>query len=191
MFNLYTRKNDYSPIEIKELSKIGKKSENLKNPEYQVFKWGGLNIASLVCFELTDVSARALLKGMCDVLTVSVFNPDTTYFSKIISSTSRDLHCFIAQSNTSLYGDSRITGPYDRDSKDIVRLKGGENDNVIIGSINLSKYRNFQHNYLNNFEKEIEANIKDFAKKKKTENKCKKKEKPDIKPFSARFKVKK
>lgn len=189
---IYIReKNDYSPIEIKELSKIGKKSENLKNPEYQVFKWGGLNIASLVCFELTDVSARALLKGMCDVLTVSVFNPDTTYFSKIISSTSRDLHCFIAQSNTSLYGDSRITGPYDRDSKDIVRLKGGENDNVIIGSINLSKYRNFQHNYLNNFEKEIEANIKDFAKKKKTENKCKKKEKPDIKPFSARFKVKK
>lgn len=184
-------KNDYSPIEKRELSKIGKVCKDLEKPEYQIFKWRGLNISSLVCFELTDVSARALLKGMCDILAVSVFNPDTTYFSKIISSTSRDLHCFIAQSNTSIYGDSRITGPYDRDCKDIVRLKGGDNDNVIIGSINLSKYRYFQYDYYDKLDEEIKENMENFAEKKKVKKECRKKEKPDIKPFSARFKIKK
>ena len=189
---IYIReKNDYSPIEKKELSKIGRICEDLHEPEYQIFKWNGINIASFVCYELTDVAARALFKGLCDILTVSVFNPDTTYFSKIISSTSRDLHCFIAQSNTSLYGDSRITGPYDRDSKDIVRLKGGENDNVIIGSINLSKYRYYQYGYYEKLDGEIKENLKHFAEKKKVKKECKKKEKPDIKPLSARFVVKK
>ena len=34
--------------------------------------------------------ARALLKGRCDFIAASVFNPDTTYFSNIIDSATRD-----------------------------------------------------------------------------------------------------
>jgi hypothetical protein len=41
----------------------------------------------------------------------------------IIESSVRDLHTFIVQSNTSIYGDSRATGPFDRDSKDIFKNK--------------------------------------------------------------------
>lgn len=184
-------KNDYSPLEFKILSKVGKKCVNPEIAKYQVFFWKGVNVSSQVCFELADVQARALMKGVCDVLAVPVYNPDTTYFSKIISSTSRDLHCFIAQSNTSLYGDSRITGPYDRDHKDIVRLKGGVNDNVIIGTINLEDYRKYQQTYDEKLQEEVNRNTQKFLQEGFVSDENEKSKKREIKPFPARFKKKK
>ena len=184
-------KNDYSPPELRMLSKVGKKCKDRKCAEYQIFCWRGLNISSQVCYELTDILARALLKGRCDILAVPVLNKDTTYFSKIISSTARDVHCFIAQSNTSEYGDSRISGPYDRDSKDIVRLKGGVNDNVIIGVIDLQKYRDYQLSYKRNLRSELQMNINSYNSLQDAPERKKDKEKPDIKPFPARFSLKK
>ena len=121
---LYIRdKNDYSPIEFEELSKKGFYCQNRHIAEYQIFYWKGIRLSPMVCYELTDIMARALLKGKCDFVAAPVFNPDTTYFSNIIDSTVRDLHAFVVQSNTSYYGDSRVTGPYDRDSKDIFHIK--------------------------------------------------------------------
>lgn len=103
-------KNDYSPIEFEELSKNGLYCQNRDIAEYQIFNWNGIRLSPMVCYELTDVMARALLKGKCDFIAATVFNPDTTYFSNIIDSTARDLHAFVIQSNTSYYGDSRVTG---------------------------------------------------------------------------------
>ena len=161
-------KNDYSPIEINELQKMGFTCENKEIAEYQVFHWKGIRLSSLVCFELTDVMARAILKEQCDIIAVSVFNHDTTYFSNIIDSCARDLHAFIVQANTSHLGDSRVTGPYDRDSKDIFKIKGGENDHVVIGNIEFKKLKDYQKG---------KYHTKDG-------------DKPEIKPLPARFKVK-
>lgn len=142
----------------------------------------------MVCYELTDVMARAILKGKCDFVAASVFNPDTTYFSNIIDSTVRDLHAFVVQANNSFFGDSRVTGPYDRDSKDIFKIKGGDNDHVVIGAVDFWKYKKFQQNYYSDFDKRLKEIEK--ARKKKNHSYPKKpRSKPDIKPLSARFKI--
>lgn len=188
---LYIRdKNDYSPIEFEELAKNGFYCQNRDIAEYQVFKWRGIRLSPMVCYELTDIMARALLKGKCDFVTAPVFNPDTTYFSNIIDSTARDLHAFVIQSNTSYYGDSRVTGPYDRDSKDIFKIKGGDNDHVVIGTINFKKFKTFQLNYYDDFRKKLLTICEERVKKKPAYPR-KDKSKPNIKPLSARYKVKK
>lgn len=182
-FVFIREKNDYSPIEFREFAKIGKTCKNRRVADYQIFYWRGINIAPLVCFELTDIMTRALLKGKADLITVPVFNPDTTYFSNIIDSATRDLHALIVQANTSYYGDSRVTGPYDRDSKDIFKIKGGENDHIVLGTVEFKKLIEFQNNYQDNFEKEIAEIMKNHKMLSRPVKK-----KPNIKPLSARFK---
>ena len=187
---LYIRdKNDYSPIEFVELAKNGYYCQNRDIAEYQIFKWNGIRLSPLVCYELTDIMARALLKGRCDFIAAPVFNPDTTYFSNIIDSSVRDLHAFVVQSNTSYFGDSRVTGPYDRDSKDIFKMKGGDNDHVVIGTVDFKTYKDFQLNYHENFTKNLTVINEKYLKKKPISS-PKNKSKPNIKPLSARYKVK-
>lgn len=174
-------KNDYSPLEQEELAQFEKYCFNTKIPKYQIFQWKGLDIATVLCFEFTDIFARALFKGKCDIVAAPVYNSDTTYFSNIIDSTVRDLHTFIVQANNSVYGDSRITGPYDRDNKDIFKIKGGENDHVIIGKINLDDVLKYQAEYYD----QQEDKLKKLREKKLVMEEPRKK--PNIKKLSARF----
>lgn len=187
---VYVReKNDYSPIEFEELAKLGLRCQNRVVAEYQIFDWKGIRLAPFVCYELTDIAARASLKGKCDFVTASVFNPDTTYFSSIIDSAARDLHAFIVQANTSYYGDSRMTGPFDRDSKDVFKIKGGENDHTIIGTIDFLKFKDYQLNYYSDIEKRL-IDIDYQRTRKQPHFPQKDRTKPNIKPFSARFRLK-
>lgn len=101
----------------------------------------------------------------------------------------RDLHAFVVQANTSFYGDSRITGPYDRDSKDIFKIKGGDNDHVVIGTVNFEKLNTYQRNYYGDFEAKLEQ-IEQERRKKNPKYPQKDKSKPNIKPFSARYRIK-
>ncbi len=175
-------KNDYSPGEKIQLAKSNYYCLDTNIADYQIFNWNNIDISAFVCYEFTDIFARALLKGQCDIIAAPVFNQDTTYFSNIIDSSVRDLHAFFAQSNTSIFGDSRVTGPYDRDHKDIFKIKGGENDNVLIGSIDFASYYDYQRKYYPNLQKQIEDA------KKHSKSTVKYRSKPDIKPLSARFK---
>ena len=180
-------KNDYSPIEKVELAKNSQYCVDSPIADYPIFSWKGIDLSAIVCYELTDIMARALLKGKCDIITVPVLNRDTTYFSNIIDSTVRDLHAFIVQANTSIYGDSRVTGPYDRDSKDIFKIKGGDNDNIIVGTIDYLKFINYQANYYDDLRHSIDT-MKPSCKKAPKNNAINKKcSKPDIKPLSARY----
>lgn len=174
-------KNDYSPIEIENIATKKHNCVNRNEAVYQIFSWRDIEISTFVCYELTDIQARAILKGNCDILNIPVYNQDTKYFSNIIDSSSRDLHSFVIQSNNSEYGDSRISGPYDRNFKDIIRIKGGENNHIMIGKIDFKKYVSYQAQY---YEK-LKSNV-EFANK---EGKLiiSIKEKPDIKKLSARF----
>ena len=72
------------------------------------------------------------------------WNKDTNYFSNIVESCSRDLHCYIAQVNTSQFGDSRLTQPAESARLDMLRLKGGINDAILVTEIDLGKIREFQ-----------------------------------------------
>lgn len=184
-------KNDYAPDEKVMFSEVGKRCIDAVPKEYATFYWRGMYVAPLVCFELTDIRARALLKGRCDLLTASVYNHDTTYFSNIISSSARDLQCIVAQSNTSLFGDCRITGPYDRNHKEVVQLKGGANDNVIIGEVNIAEMKKGRKQYYKDKNYEIESNIARFKSGKRLTGKEKKIDKAELKPLSAGWFVRK
>ena len=71
-------------------------------------------------------------------------NRNTNYYSNIVESLSRDLHCFCIQVNTSEFGDSRITRPSKTEERDILKVKGGRNSAVLIDTIDISGLREFQ-----------------------------------------------
>lgn len=132
-------KNNYAPLEklLVETECCTVLDNNL--PIYMVYDDGGVKFGIFLCYEFTDICARALLKNEVDIIFTPENNSDTTYFSNIIETMSRDLHAFMVQANTSIYGDSRITGPYGRNYRNIVQIKGGDNDSIIIGTINLQE----------------------------------------------------
>lgn len=144
---LFREKNFYAPEEKESLYKLGYHIPNYIRPMYYVVHSNGIRYSTILCFEFTDIYSRAGLKSKIDVLFVPQLNKDTNYFSSIVESTSRDLHCFIVQANTSKYGDSRITGPFDTIHKNIVQIKGGSNDVVIIGELEFEKVKEARKQY--------------------------------------------
>ncbi len=144
---LFREKNFYAPEEKECLYKLGYRISNPERPLYYVIHSNGIRYSTILCFEFTDIYSRASLKSKIDVLFVPQLNKDTNYFSSIVESTSRDLHCFIVQANTSKYGDSRITGPYDTIHKNVVQIKGGINDVVIIGELEFKQMRKARKQY--------------------------------------------
>lgn len=137
-------KNHYSPHESKVILDRGKIVPELKTSLYNLFVWGGVHFSSYNCYELADIDHRALFKSKVDVLFASEYNPDINYFSNIVETVSRDVHCYFVQANSSDFGDSRITAPKKTEAKDILRLKGGENSVVLLGKIDIMKLRKFQ-----------------------------------------------
>ena len=167
MASIFIReKNNYSPIEKIGLAKYGLTCNDQDNSTYNLFKWKGIDFTCFNCYEMTDIVARSLFKSQIDILFAVEYNKDTNYFSSIVESTSRDLHCFIVQSNTSQYGDSRITSPTKTESKDILKIKGGDVDSIQIGTINVRELNDFQSSYNIRLKKEIKE-AKNASKKKK------------------------
>lgn len=109
------------------------------DPYIHLISWNKMCYSDLMCYELTDIEYRCKLRSKIELLLVPELNPDTEYFSNIVEATSRDLHCYIAQVNSSKYGDSRITGPFNSMFKDIVKIKGAENNVLLIGTIDVKE----------------------------------------------------
>ncbi|MDE1207099.1 reverse transcriptase domain-containing protein [Tenacibaculum larymnensis] len=137
-------KNHYSPGETKLIVDRGKIVPKLNKALYNLFIWRGMYFSNYNCYELADINHRALFKSKVDVLFASEYNQDVNYFSNIAETISRDIHCYFVQANSSDFGDSRITKPSKTESKDILRLKGGENSVVLLGKIDIKKLREFQ-----------------------------------------------
>lgn len=141
---VYRLKNHYTHGE-----KLMIQTNHIKVPKpsqyiYDLFAWKGIYFSPYYCFELADVKHRSIFKGKVDLLIASEWNRDTNYFSTIVESISRDIHAYFAQVNTSQFGDSRITQPSRTEIKDILKLKGGENDTILVGKIDLNGLREFQ-----------------------------------------------
>ncbi len=147
-------KNHYSPSEKELIEGYFYKVPNC-SLKYTMYNWQGFCFAPYNCFEIAAIEDRSIFKSYIDAIVAIEWNKDIDYFSNIIESLSRDLHCFCIQVNSSDYGDNRITQPTKRAIKDIIRAKGGENDYLIVGEIDINELRNFQ--------------IKDFSLQKKQE----------------------
>lgn len=137
-------KNNYSPNEEHTINKYHFAVPKPKPYRYEIINWRNIYFSVCYCFELANITHREKLKSKIDLLIGVEWNKDTPYFSNIVEATSRDLHCYVAQVNTSKYGDTRLTQPKETAIKDILRLKGGINDAILVGQINIEKLRDFQ-----------------------------------------------
>ena len=119
----------------------------MKKGNCTIINWDEFYYSNLMCYELTDIEYRYKLRGCIDCLIVPELNKDTNYFSNIVESTTRDLHVFVIQVNTSKYGDSRITGPYNSFYKDIIKIKGGEGNNILSGTLDILELNKNRDDY--------------------------------------------
>jgi len=137
-------KNHYSPAEAAMLKGYGYIIPEVPHPSYDLFRWRGAHFTAFNCFELSNIEHRARFRSKVDLLVASEFNKDVNYFSNIVESSARDIHCYVAQINDSKYGDSRITQPSSTNSKDLIKVKGGKNPTILVDWINLNELREFQ-----------------------------------------------
>ncbi len=141
---VYRLKNHYShheEIDVRGNDNIVPKPLKYR---YDLFNWKGLYFSPYYCVELADIIHRSIFKSKVDLIISSEWNQDTNYFSSIVESLSRDLHCYVAQVNNSEYGDSRLTQPTKTEKKDLLRLKGGLNNTILVGEIDINSLREFQ-----------------------------------------------
>ena len=141
---LYRLKNHYAHIEELIIRGFGYKVPKPIPFRYDLINWRNLYFTSFYCFELADTYHRSIFRSKVDLLIASEWNKDTPYFSNIVEALSRDLHCYIAQVNTSQYGDSRLTQPTESARKDLMKLKGGKNDTILVEELNVNLLREFQ-----------------------------------------------
>lgn len=143
------RKRIYSPEEvfILENNHLGipeKNPSRYPKLNYHLFRWRGASFSVYNCYELASIEDRSIFKGKVDFIVVSEFNRDVNYFSNIIESASRDLHCYIIQANDSKHGDSRVVCPSKTENMNPLRIKGGDNLTFLTMELNLKALRDHQ-----------------------------------------------
>ena len=144
---------------------IQDKTESAYHEEINLYKTGGKILvpqdfnkyliqhkshlfSGLICNDLLNIDCRQPLRGKIDTLFVVEWNKDTDMYNHIVSTTSNDLHCFVAQVNNREYGNTKLRGPYrDKYRRDVAVIKGGELDNFILVEIEADKLREFQRNF--------------------------------------------
>lgn len=113
-----------------------------------VLKHGDHYFGILICSELTNINHRAAFRGKIDTLIVPEWNKDTETFNSLVESAALDVHAYIIQCNDRKYGDSRIRAPYKENWKrDILRVKGGDHDYIVTGTIDVHALRSFQSSH--------------------------------------------
>lgn len=135
-------KTHYAPSEKREIN--GYRLKAVEGGQYELYKWANCYFPVYCCYELTSITERAIFQSYADFLIAIEWNKDVNYYSNILESLSRDIHCYCVQVNSSDYGDSRITKPSKTEDKDILRTKGGINSTILVDEINIKEMRNFQ-----------------------------------------------
>ena len=148
-------KNDYAPLEKKLLASYGYTCQDSDTPIQYVYTNNNVQMGTLLCYESTSIEERAAFKNNTDLMCIPENNKDTAYFSSIIHSLVRDLYIYVAQSNNSEYGDSRITGPFSTTLMDIVKVKGGDNTEILVGTVNINELRQQKQNKIINLMDEV------------------------------------
>jgi len=135
-------KTHYAPAEKQEIN--GYRLKEVLGSHYELYKWYGCYFPVYCCYELTSIIERSMFQSYADFLVAIEWNRDVNYYSNILESLSRDIHCYCVQVNSSDYGDSRITKPSKTEAKDIMRTKGGINSTILVDEIDIGRMRNFQ-----------------------------------------------
>ena len=132
-------------------SKAGIRLQPHRSPAKPILNHGNIYLAFLVCSELTNMDFRARLRGNIDILVIPEWNQDTETFGTIVEAAAADIHAFIVQCNNRMYGDSRIRAPGKEPwTRDVVRVKGGDEDYYVIGTLEVKELRLFQSDHISN-----------------------------------------
>lgn len=110
-----------------------------------VYNHGGFCFGVLVCSELQNIAHRQQFQGDVDCMMVLSWNQDLETFAALVESASLDVHAHIALVNNRRYGDSRVRSPAKKDfMRDACRLRGGQNEHVVIVELDIVNLRAFQ-----------------------------------------------
>ena len=141
-------KNHFAPDEVRQIEGYRLKAMDAKGlkreSHYELYNWNNFWFSVYCCYELASIADRSLFQSYADAVIAVEWNHDVNYYSNILESLSRDLHCYCIQVNSCDYGDSRVTKPSKTESKDILRTKGGEEASVLVGTIDIAALRDFQ-----------------------------------------------
>lgn len=132
----------YSPEEKRQITGYNYKFKEGKMLE--MYYWSGIYFPVFCCFELASIANRARFQGYADLFIAIEWNKDTNYYSSIVESLCRDIHCYCVQVNSSDYGDSRIVQPTNSARLNIIRTKGGINSTILVDTIDIEKLRKHQ-----------------------------------------------
>lgn len=136
-------KKHYAPEEERVIKSYRHNPIN-ESGDRPLYRWKDCYFPVYCCYELTSITDRAEFMSWADMAIAVEYNKDTKYFSNIVESSTRDLHCFFVQANTSNFGDSRITQPTKSESQNLISIKGGLNNSILIGEVDIQSLREFQ-----------------------------------------------
>lgn len=110
-----------------------------------VYLHQGFAFGVLICSELQNVQHRLNFQGAVDCMMVLSWNQDLETFSALVESASLDVHAYVALVNNRRFGDSRVRVPEKTNHKrDVCRLRGGENEHVVVIRLDATALREFQ-----------------------------------------------
>lgn len=132
-------KNNYSHKEKQYYSPVF----STKIKRYINIEKDNYSSTALLCFEATDIVARAIFKGRTDLIAVPMLNRDTTYFNNILESLSRDLSVIVVSCNSFEKGNSIIVQPTKTYKRIITEFKGGFNNYLVSSFIPLTSLREY------------------------------------------------
>lgn len=117
----------------------------LENAIKPIYSHYGFRFGVLVCSELQNINHRRRFQGEVDSMMVLAWNKDLETFSSLIESASLDVHAYIALVNNRQFGDGRVRSPAKAYHKrDICRVRGGENEHLVVAEIDIDELRAFQ-----------------------------------------------
>ncbi|MFN3788748.1 RNA-directed DNA polymerase [Massilia sp.] len=117
----------------------------LREAEKPIYIHNGFHFGLLICSELQNVNHRLNFQGRVDCMMVLSWNRDLETFSALVESSSLDVHAHIALVNNRIYGDSRVRAPAKANhGRDLCRIRGGENEHVVVVEIDIDQLRAFQ-----------------------------------------------
>jgi hypothetical protein len=104
-----------------------------------------LSFGLMICRDFTDMALRSKMRGRVDLIMVPCWNKDIHTYSSLVEATASDLHSYVICVNDRIYGDTRIRVPAKESwARDIIRISGGEEDQVMIGCLRIGELRREQ-----------------------------------------------
>lgn len=109
-----------------------------------MFHWQDVFFSVYCCFEIASIHLRSAFKNYLDLVIAVECNKDVNYFSSVMESLCRDMHCYFLQVNSSDYGDSRLIRPTSSAQMNMMRVKGGRNEAILVEELDVDVLRKIQ-----------------------------------------------